>query len=85
MQVMDQVVVLVQQDRRQQNQHDEAQPQVHRLLERHCMSRDVGRFENLQSLLAPLGIVTERGAKRIARFETRPGRWKPAVSWLEKM
>ena len=25
-------------------------------------------------------IVTERGAKRIARFETRPGRWKPAIS-----
>lgn len=25
-------------------------------------------------------IVTERVARRIARFETRPGRWKPAVS-----
>jgi len=25
-------------------------------------------------------IVTERGAKRISRFETKPGRWKPAIS-----
>ncbi|WP_372791345.1 trans-acting enoyl reductase family protein [Paraconexibacter sp.] len=25
-------------------------------------------------------IVTERGAKRIARYETRPGHWKPAIS-----
>ncbi len=25
-------------------------------------------------------IVTERGAKRVARFEVRPGRWKPGIS-----
>lgn len=25
-------------------------------------------------------IVTERPAKRVARFEVRPGRWKPAIS-----